>query len=160
MNNLLPQEKIDFMVGQKGHCSNGLLSISEASPHTSSRKWITLPIGRKGNTETRMECFSPAYFILSRQTDCLLRLIWVLKCQLTWRFGIRGMEAGEINKCVRSQEKVRDDGCDDVQLRCEGTELNMYMWGMKRGLNSWYSLGAWLPLEIEHTANICQGLRS
>lgn len=32
MNNLLPQEKIDFTVGQKGHRSNDSFSISEATP--------------------------------------------------------------------------------------------------------------------------------
>lgn len=31
MNNLLPQEKIDFTVGQKGHCSNDSFSISEVT---------------------------------------------------------------------------------------------------------------------------------
>lgn len=34
------------------------------------------------------------------ETNCLLRFILVLKSQLTWRFGIRGMKAGEINKCI------------------------------------------------------------
>ena len=38
MNNLLPQEKIDFTVGQKGHCSNDSFSISEVIPPTYQNK--------------------------------------------------------------------------------------------------------------------------
>lgn len=43
MNNLLPQEKIDFTVGQKGHCSYDSFSISEVIPQLTKIKWIMLP---------------------------------------------------------------------------------------------------------------------
>lgn len=75
------------------------------------------------------------------------------------------MEAGEINKCVRGQEEVGDDGGDDVQLRCKRSRTVLPLSSESVcvcGGGGWTALKAWeLNLSWKsETAKICQSLRS
>lgn len=95
-----------------------LLPKSPSSSQLTKQSGLHCPLGYKETDKHKLSTFTDSFHFIDTN-HCWFRLISILKSQLTWGFGIRGMEAGEINKCIRSQEKVGDDGSNGVQFRCE-----------------------------------------
>ena len=153
------RRKLTLQLVKKAIAQMILFPFQKSSPNSPKQSGLHCPLGHKNPDKHKLST-SPDLFCCI-DTNCWLRLILVLKSQLTWRFGIRGVEAGEINKRVWGQEKVGDDGSDGVQFRCEQSRIEqVHMSDEPRGWNSCCSLEAWLHLEIENIASICQSLRS
>lgn len=135
------RRKLTLRLVKKAIAQMILFLFQKSAPNSPKESELHCPLGYKEAYKHRFSGFRWLISSCWDERSCLLRFILVLKSQLTWRFGVRGMKAGEVNKCIWGQEKVGDDGSDGVQFRCEGSRIEyVHMSDETRG---WTAVTVW-----------------